>query len=152
MNLGLIPIRNFGIVLPEVYRSAQPLYNSDYKWLIKIGVRKIINLRAESRHDRMAKRLGLKVINISVPDHFTPTKSQIDRFRKHIGKGVLFHCAHGHGRTSTFSVITHMLNGKTAKEAIVVEFLKYGYQFRHKKQLEFLQKLKLIHSSKPKNK
>lgn len=36
-NLGLIPLRNFGIVDERLglYRSAQPMYNYEYPWMRK---------------------------------------------------------------------------------------------------------------------
>lgn len=143
MNLGLIPIRNFGIVLPGIYRSAQPLYTADYKWLAKLGVKKIINLRKESKHDKVAKKVGIEVVNIPVADHCAPTMAQVKKFQKHIGDGVLFHCEHGHGRTSSFSVITNLIHGKSLGESLHIELFRFGYHFKHKKQLQFLKNLKL---------
>ena len=53
-NLGLIPVRNFGILdeVKGLYRSAQPMYGYEYEWLKNVlNVKTIVNLRSESNHD-----------------------------------------------------------------------------------------------------
>jgi protein-tyrosine phosphatase len=149
-KLGLIPLRNFGIVNKEsqVYRSAQPIYSYEYEWLRKmLNIDCIINLRAESRHDNnLAPKHGIEVVNIDVEDHKAPTKEQADLFIKILHdkldkrESVLIHCEHGHGRTSTFSVLAAIIMGQTLDQAIAQENNDFHYQFRHPQQIDFLNK------------
>src|ERR1035437_450636 len=111
-DLGLIPLRNFGIIDQSkgMYRSAQPEYEFDYTWLKeKLGVDLVFNLRKEADADRsMCKQCGIEVTDILVPDHEAPSVEQADTFIdfvKAVNKPLLIHCEHGHGRTSTFSVL-----------------------------------------------
>jgi len=148
MNRGLIPLKNFDRVSHQVYRSAQPMYNYEYVWLKEnLGIRTIINLRAESdRDDRLATKLGIKVVNINVKDHHPPTIEDIKNFKEVIDNPnsypLLFHCAHGHGRTSTFNVLYSVMKGMTIDEAIAEESKKYHYHFKYKSQIKFLEYLK----------
>lgn len=143
-NLGLIPIRNFGIIAPGIYRSAQPMYNYEFKWLIlMLSLRHIVSLRAESRHSDMAAPLGLKIHHIDIKDHGVPTLAQARSFIKLIQtyrEPLLIHCEHGHGRTSTFSVLAKIALGWTLKDALKDEERRFHYNFRHRHQLEFLTK------------
>lgn len=144
-NLGLIPLRNFAVVDGDknIYRSAQPMYEYEYEWMKKnLGIDTIVNLRAESRHDNHVGR-GLKVINFDVEDHNPPTLEQADKFMKLVndnGGKLLFHCEHGHGRTSTFCILARLALGWTLEKAFAEEEHKFHYQFNHKFQREFLQK------------
>lgn len=144
-NLGLIPIRNFGIILPNLYRSAQPEYSYEYEWLNKIGIKKIISLRAESEHDaRMVKGLGLdwKVERIPVRDHNPPTIDQIKDYYSMLDfTPTLIHCEHGHGRTSTFSILSKMRRGMSLDEAIQDEKDRFHFALHHTIQENFLRGL-----------
>lgn len=162
-NVGLIPLWNFGEIVPNLYRSAQPLWGFQYKWLKEwLGVSIIVNLRSESRHDSMNSKLyGLNVMNIDVTDHQPPTIEQAVDFMKFIenssftnGKDssndarhinqvasvtpILIHCEHGHGRTSTFSVLAKMALGMSLENAIQDERDRFHYEFRHHTQVEWL--------------
>jgi protein-tyrosine phosphatase len=149
-NLGLVPLRNFAVVDENdgIYRSAQPMYGYEYNWLkemLELDV--IINLRSESRHDeKLAGLYGIKVINIDVPDHHEPSVHQADHFIELIkkftshGKKVLFHCEHGHGRTSTFCVLARIAQGWNLIDALKEEEQIFHYNFKHPAQKEFLKK------------
>lgn len=144
-NLGLIPIRNFGVVHEGkgIYRSAQPLYSYEYAWLKRQGITLIVNLRSESDHDsKMSKRYGIKVVNFRVHDHKEPTDQQANKFMELIrnNKNILFHCEHGHGRTSTFCVLARLALGWSLDRALDEEKKKFHYQFKHHIQETFLKK------------
>ncbi len=144
-NIGLVPLRNFGEVSEGVYRSAQPEYSYEYNWIKDhLGVDTIINLRSESRHDdKMKDYFGFNVVNINVNDHNPPTLEQAKQFMELIknNKGkILFHCEHGHGRTSTFCILARIAMGWTLKAAMAEEENKFHYQFKHEHQKEFLEK------------
>ncbi len=147
-NLGLVPLRNFGVVDERLglYRSAQPMYNYEYAWMRKkLGIKTIINLRSESQHDDVfGVKLGFKVIDFLVPDHKAPTEQQINDFieiiKDRTNFPLLFHCEHGHGRTSTFCIASRIAMGWTLKEALDEEKRVFKYTFKHQDQIDFLNK------------
>lgn len=146
-TLGLVPLLNFGEVIPgKVYRSAQPHYLFQYKWLReKVGIRYIINLRAESIDESKATRFGIEVYNLAITDHHSPTITQAQVFVDLITKlkgPVLIHCEHGRGRTSLFIVLLRLSQGWSLDNALKEEADQYGYSFPHKAQLDWLQQNK----------
>lgn len=144
-QLGLIPVPNFGIISPshKLLRSAQPQYLFQYQWLKNVPkVERIINLRAEKDIDsKFAEKLGIENHTILVPDHKTPTLEQVEEFQKLLNDNTLttlIHCAHGHGRTSTFSVLAKLSIGMTLEEAIADEEKRFHYHFKYPAQIGFL--------------
>lgn len=149
-NLGLIPLINFAAVDSDagLYRSAQPEYAYQYQWLKDtIGIDVIINLRSESKHDDRlihATNANIEVINIDVIDHECPSLDEANYFvwliKKCIAekRKVLFHCLHGHGRTSTFCVLARIAQGWNVMDAIDEEDKVFHYSFRHESQKQFL--------------
>jgi protein tyrosine/serine phosphatase len=151
MNLGLIPIRNFGVVSENLYRSAQPMYSYEYQWLKKVlGLQTIINLREELNHDKSminGLNLGIETITIPVIDHKAPTVEQAEKFmalvrNREPNAPLLFHCEHGHGRTSTFSVLAKMALGQTLEQALEDEKDKFHFEFKHKAQEDWLREFR----------
>lgn len=142
-KIGLIPLRNFAVVAPGIYRSAQPLSNHDYEWLKNmLGVKTIVNLRSESHHDDLKAKNSFNIIDVSIQDHHAPTLEQAQQFMDLIKSGqqrpILIHCEHGHGRTSTFSALANIARGMSVKDAIRNEEETYHYLFHHNMQKEFL--------------
>lgn len=154
-NVGLIPLWNFGEIAPHLYRSAQPLYGFQYDWLRKnLGVVQIVNLRQESRHDNNHAGDNQVVVNFDVKDHFPPTIEQANNFMQLIRDNVdlrpdgldvvgvrtpmLIHCEHGHGRTSTFSILAKLALGETLDAAIKDEKERFHFEFRHHAQEDWL--------------
>lgn len=146
-SIGLVPLRNFAVIdsKRKIYRSAQPLYGYEYRWLkdvLRIG--KLFNLRSEASIDeKMATSLGIGVENIQVPDHKPPTMGEAMKFMDEIRNAkvpILIHCEHGHGRTSTFTVLARIALGWHVNKAIEEEEKKFHYHFKHNAQKEFLLK------------
>ena len=145
MKLGLVPIRNFGQITNNLYRSAQPLYEYEYEWLVKnIRLKRIINFRQiVTDHDtRMVNKLKLniEVVNIPVVDHKTPSLDQVSKFMDLVKQPIttLIHCKHGHGRTSTFSVLAKVALGYTITQSMADERDRFHFQFRHPAQEKWL--------------
>lgn len=118
-------------------------------WLKEVvGIDHIINLRSESEHDeKMCQYIaGMTTSKIDVKDHQEPTLEQANNFIAYIkdaidkNKRVLFHCKHGHGRTSTFCILARLAMGWTLDKAIKEEEEKFHYHFKHPAQIEFLKK------------
>lgn len=145
-NFGLIPVKNFGQVSDLVFRSAQPIYNYEYQWLKNVvGIDLIVNLRAEKDRDaKYAPVHGIDSVTIPVKDHQAPSYDNVEAFNHVLikamaeNKKVLIHCEHGHGRTSTFSVIAKILSGSTFDEAINQEKEEFNYTFKYQSQIDFL--------------
>jgi protein tyrosine/serine phosphatase len=143
-NIGLVPIRNFAVVDPDkkIYRSAQPMYGYEYAWLKnRLGLKHIVNPRSELNHDeKFAKAAGIDPVTYNVQDHFPPTLEQANEFIKLVKENtdILFHCEHGHGRTSTFCVLARLATGLSLEDALTEERELYGYEFKHQDQLDFL--------------
>jgi protein-tyrosine phosphatase len=142
-NLGLVPLVNFGHIDKTIYRSAQPEYRYQYDWLrdtLKLDL--IVNLRGEAP---LADN-GHDIIHVAyaVKDHKPPTDEQALEFMSMIKsqseakKNVLIHCEHGHGRTSTFSVLAKLALGQSYLQAIADEHNRFHYQFRHPAQEAWL--------------
>lgn len=146
-DLGLVPLINFGRVVAKstgiIYRSAQPEYAYQYNWLANnMNKLKLVNLRSEAEIDRRyATFPHLQYKQIPVVDHQPPTIEQAVEFMEDVRdyKGdMLIHCAHGHGRTSTFSVLAKVALGWTLQEAMEDEHKRFHYEFRHHAQEEWL--------------
>jgi tyrosine-protein phosphatase SIW14 len=145
-NIGLVPLSNFGQIVPKVYRSAQPLYEYQYAWMKNVlGIQTIVNLRSEKNVDkRFCERIGLETVTFGVKDHFSPTLDMANEFIQYVQKSdkpILIHCEHGHGRTSTFSVLTKVAHGYDVEKAIQDEKKRFHYQFKHKIQEDFVKSL-----------
>jgi protein tyrosine/serine phosphatase len=67
-------------------------------------------------------------------------KSFIKLIRGNAGKNILFHCEHGHGRTSTFCVLARIADGWSLEAALKEEKNKFHYEFQHHAQEAFLRK------------
>lgn len=145
MVKGLVAVRNFAEVRANLYRGAQPLEPWEYGWLASIGVRTLVNLRAKRDHDgRVAASHGMRSVTFAVLDDHAPAQEQLRNFCELVqtelraGRPVFFHCAHGHGRTSTFSASWSIWTGATFEEACANELERYGYEPTHECQLEAL--------------
>lgn len=147
-NLGLIPLSNFGEVLPKVYRSAQPQFGYQYGWLKNVlKIDTIVNLRSEKNIDkRFCDKFGIESITFAVKDHDSPSKEIANEFIEFIKTQsglILIHCEHGHGRTSTFSVLSKIANGFSVDDAILDEQIRFNYHFKYQTQLDFLKSFSL---------
>lgn len=145
-DYGLIPLVNFGVLFSnmQLFRSAQPLQKFQYEWLAKtLKIKSIINLREEIDIDeKMIGEAGIPFhFTIQVKDHQPPKMEDAMQFYhliRECPKPALIHCAHGHGRTSTFSVIAKMAYGMTFEDAMKDEKERFHYEWRHHLQEEFL--------------
>lgn len=143
-NLGLVPLKNFGIVEEgKIYRCAQPLYGYEYKWIVNmLNIKTVCNLRIENRDEIFCKKWEIGYIHLPVPDKHDPTLLQCNIFMDAIKDGgdfpLLIHCQHGHGRTSTFCILARIAMGWTLKDALKEEDRKFHYFFKHSSQKDFL--------------
>jgi len=127
-----VSIDNFGVVDGYIYRGEQPV-GKDYAALAAIGVKTIIDLRADalSRSARDAKAAGLNYINIPIDGHASPTDAQAGQFLKDVKNpdlGVIYvHCAGGRHRTGSMIAIYRMAEDGWTADKAYQEMLAYDF-------------------------
>jgi len=132
INLSGITIDNFGVVDGHIFRGGQP-GKGDYSALAAIGVKTIIDLRADSKSSarRNAEAAGLRYINIGIDGHGTPTSAQAAAFISAVNDpatGVVFtHCAGGRHRTGSMIAAYRMSQDGWTLEQAYNEMLGYDF-------------------------
>src|ERR1700733_16008746 len=99
-------INNFDQVNAQVYRGAQP-NEEGFRYLAKIGVKTILDLREDGRRSATEKRMvvaaGMQYVNVPMTGLIAPTRSQMGTILallEDAGKGPVFvHCLRGADRT-----------------------------------------------------
>lgn len=76
-----------------------------YRRLAALGITAVVDLRAERQDDsRALTALGIEYVNLPAPDHFAPSRAQLEEgvnwmlSRVERGGRVFVHCEHGVGR------------------------------------------------------
>ncbi len=117
---------NFAQVNANLYRGAQPT-EAGIKELAKMGVKTIVDLRGEEDKARveevLARKAGVRFVNVSLSNWFEPKTADIERILKEIdapeNQPVFVHCRRGADRTGTvIGVYRIRHDGWTAKQAI----------------------------------
>lgn len=121
---------NFAKVERRLYRGGQPT-TAGYARLRKLGVKTVVNLRAEDRSEEtLVKGMGMQYRSIPIPDTQPPTPAQIAEFltimRSRDSGKIFVHCAAGRSRTSTMVAIWRIENGWTP-DAAFKEAVKLGF-------------------------
>ena len=105
-----IKIKNFGQMDERFYRGAQP-NEGDYKALASLGIKTIIDLTDDPKsYEKPAvEALGMRYVNIAIPDKKDPSDEQVQSFLKLVndtstGKFYV-HCAGGRHRTGVMGAI-----------------------------------------------
>jgi len=109
-KFSTIKIKNFGQMDERFYRGAQP-GEEDYKDLAALGIKTIVDLTDDpkSYEKRDAESVGMRYVNIAIPDKEAPTNEQIQSFLDLVndpatGKFYV-HCAGGRHRTGLMGAI-----------------------------------------------
>lgn len=105
-----IKIKNFGQMDERFYRGAQPK-EEDYKDLKALGIQTVIDLTDDPKsYEKPAvEALGMRYVNLAIPDKQDPSDAQVQTFLKLIddqstGKFYV-HCAGGRHRTGVMGAI-----------------------------------------------
>lgn len=105
-----IKIKNFGQMDERFYRGAQP-NEEDYKDLAALGIKTIIDLTDDPKSyaKPAVEALGMRYVNIAIPDKRDPSDEQVQSFLKLVGDistGKFYvHCAGGRHRTGVMGAI-----------------------------------------------
>ena len=104
-----IKISNFGQMDERFYRGARPK-QKDFQSLKDLGIITIIDLTDNTPEERgYAEAVGLKYVNIAIPDKKDPSDAQVAQFLRVVndpatGKFYV-HCAGGRHRTGVMGAI-----------------------------------------------
>jgi len=133
---------NLGRLDDRVFRNSQPSI-AEFKWFFKhLGIKTVINLRKESDYwagytkadeEKLCREYGVVYKNYLLldSDDPPPTKEQIEEVLKFIdqcGKPVMFHCAHGKGRTGMVAAAYRITRQGWSLENAIREARHYGFR------------------------
>jgi tyrosine-protein phosphatase SIW14 len=108
-----VDIENFGQVNDHIYRGGQPK-GDNYKQLVTIGVKTVIDLRADFEPSEKgdAERVGLHYVNVPLEPKAVPTAEQAAKFLELVNNEanwpVYVHCAGGRHRTGSMLAVYRM--------------------------------------------
>ncbi|MDR0775178.1 MAG: dual specificity protein phosphatase family protein [Azonexus sp.] len=127
------PSRNLYQITPWLYRSTQP-EQSDAAWLKKLGIRTIINFRANHKDEDVLDLTGVKLVSIPI-DTWNIGDEQIISALHAIEEAkqegpVLIHCLHGADRTGTVAAMYRILEQGWTREQALRELKQGNYGFR----------------------
>ncbi|MCE1247563.1 MAG: dual specificity protein phosphatase family protein [Firmicutes bacterium] len=126
----------------RVYRNSQPS-PGDISWYIKdAGFKTFINLRTEDRfwsnftaqiEEKICKENGVVYKNFKLRDQDDPppSKKEIEEVLSFIDKSpkpVMFHCAHGKGRTGMVAAAYRITRQGWKAEDAIKEAVPYGFR------------------------
>src|SRR5689334_3353594 len=129
-----VKIDNFGQMDERFYRGGRPK-QSDFQVLKDLGINTIIDLTDNTPEERgYAETVGLKYVNIAIPDKHDPSDAQVAEFLKLVndpatGKFYV-HCAGGRHRTGVMGAIYRFNNYHWNFDQVYSEMKKYDFYTR----------------------
>jgi protein tyrosine/serine phosphatase len=126
-----IKISNFGQMDERFYRGARPK-QKDFQALKDLGINTIIDLTDNTPEERgYAEAVGLKYVNIAIPDKKDPSDAQVAEFLKVVNNPVTgkfyVHCAGGRHRTGVMGAIYRFNNYHWNLDQVYSEMLKFDF-------------------------
>ena len=129
------PIENFGRVNDFLYRGGQPKGN-DYRELSKMGIRTILNLRADAEPDErsLAEKAGLRYLQLPLEPKAYPQSDAAAKFLSIVNDRtnwpIFVHCAGGRHRTGVMIAVYRMTIEKWTLEQAYQEMKQYDFYTR----------------------
>jgi protein tyrosine/serine phosphatase len=125
-------IKNFDRVDGEVYRGGQPTAEG-FRYLAKLGVKTIIDLRGSGRRSKVERRLvradGMNYINIPLTKFAPPTRAEISDvlgiLEDSNAEPVFVHCRRGVGRTGAAIAAYHIDHDKWDNARALKDAMEY---------------------------
>lgn len=132
-ELAYNELPNFHQVNTQLYRGAQPM-RAGIQRLIQLGVKTIINLRADDQNSRVeeqeARALGLNYFNVPFHRLGRPTVEQVQRVLSLISavenQPVFVHCKQGADRTGIVIALYRIDHDRWTGERAKAEANRYG--------------------------
>jgi protein tyrosine/serine phosphatase len=126
-----IKISNFGQMDQRFYRGARPK-QKDFQALKDLGINTIIDLTDNTPEERgYAEAVGLKYVNIAVPDKHDPSNAQIAQFLRVVNNPATakfyVHCAGGRHRTGVMGAIYRFNLYHWNFDQVYNEMLKFDF-------------------------
>jgi len=127
-----VGIANFGKIDDHYYRGAQP-GPGDYKDLVTLGVRTIVDLRNHPEGDEksLATAAGLRYISLPMSDKHYPPPDAAQRFLAVVNNPlnwpVYVHCAGGRHRTGVMTAVYRMTVDKWDIDHAYQEMKQYDF-------------------------
>lgn len=131
-----IKIKNFGQMDERFYRGAQPKKEADYQALAALGIKTVIDLRADPEdYERpMVEALGMRYVNIPMVEKRYPKDEDVQQFLKlandpETGK-FFVHCAGGRHRTGAMGAAYRFTKYGWNYEQVYAEMKQYDFYTR----------------------
>src|SRR6185436_6928379 len=126
-----IKISNFGQMDERFYRGARPK-QKDFAALKELGIHTVIDLTDNTEQERgYVEALGMKYVNIAIPDKQDPTDVQIEQFLKVVNdseSGKFYvHCAGGRHRTGVMGAVYRFNNYHWSLDQAYAEMLDFDF-------------------------
>ena len=139
-------INNFDQVNAQVYRGAQP-NEEGFRYLAKIGVKTILDLREDGRRSATEKRMvvaaGMQYVNVPMTGLIAPTRAQIGTILallEDAGKGPVFvHCLRGADRTGAVIAAYRIDHDQWDSARALKEAMAHGMSFFQIPRQRFIQ-------------
>ena len=126
-----IKISNFGQMDERFYRGARPK-QKDFAALKELGIHTVIDLTDNTEQERgYVEALGMKYVNIAIPDKQDPTDVQIEQFLKVVNDSetgkFYVHCAGGRHRTGVMGAVYRFNNYHWNLDQVYQEMLDFDF-------------------------
>lgn len=126
------PANNLYRITPTLYRSAK-LNEAMLPELQRLGIRTVINLRAQNNDEKVLRNSGIHRIDIpmrawNIDDDKVAAALQAIKEAEKRGP-VLFHCQHGADRTGVVAAMYRIIFQRWSREAALAELQDGGYGF-----------------------
>lgn len=126
-----IKISNFGQMDERFYRGARPK-QKDFAALKELGIHTVIDLTDNTAQERgYVEALGMKYVNIAIPDKQDPSDVQIEQFLKVVNDSetgkFYVHCAGGRHRTGVMGAVYRFHNYHWNLEQVYQEMLDFDF-------------------------
>jgi tyrosine-protein phosphatase SIW14 len=131
-------ISNFGQMDARFYRGGQPKKEEDYSMLAALGIKTVIDLRADpKKYERpMVERFGMRYVNIPMESKTRPTDDQARAFLQLANDpatGKFFvHCAGGRHRTGAMGAVYRYENYGWNFDQVYAEMKRYDFYTRNR--------------------
>lgn len=128
--LSLPESNNLYLVTPKLYRAAQPSIAAFHAYS-KMGIRTVINLRAEASDQDLVQGLGLNLVEVPMEAGNIRDEDVVAVLReiRRAPGPVLVHCHRGADRTGVIMAMYRILFENWTREAALEEMVRGGYHF-----------------------